>query len=379
VWLADWVINHHLDLNPMTLRHEPLMPTRRSLMKFFGLTALAGVGGTLAFNRAEANAYYRGPVSDHFDGVRFFNAGAEKPRPLTDLLRWQLLSASEAWPAAFTPWPQDTPPVRVGTEQMRISFIGHASFLVQTAGRNILIDPVFSRRASPFSFAGPMRVNEPGIAFDALPRIDTVLITHNHYDHLDTDTLGRLHQRFRPQVVTPLGNDQIIKAAIPDVAATGHDWGDIVAISPDIKIHLEPTLHWSARGLRDRGHALWASFVIQAPAGKLYCVGDTGFGNGDVFRRIAARHPGLAGALLPIGAYEPRWFMAEQHMNPAEAVEALKLCGAARAFGHHWGTFRLTNEAFDRPPTDLAAARGAAAMPANRFEALRPGEFKQIA
>jgi L-ascorbate metabolism protein UlaG (beta-lactamase superfamily) len=342
------------------------MPTRRRLMKLLGLTAVAGAGGTLAFNRPAANAYYSGPVSDHFDGVRFFNAGAEKPRPLTDLLKWQFLSERASWPATVPPVARDTPPPEVGAEAFRIAFIGHASFLVQTAGYNILIDPVFSRRASPYSFAGPTRVNDPGIAFEALPRIDAVLITHNHYDHLDVDTLGRLQQTFRPRFVTPLGNGTIIKAAVPAANVSAHDWGDAVSVSPGIRVHLEPTLHW-------------ASFVIEAPAGKLYCVGDTGFGNGDTFRRVGARHPGLTGALLPIGAYEPRWFMAGQHMNPAEAVEALRLCGAKTAFGHHWGTFQLTNEAIDQPALDLATARSLANISTAQFEALYPGDVRTVA
>jgi L-ascorbate metabolism protein UlaG (beta-lactamase superfamily) len=354
------------------------MTTRRRVLQLLGLTTIAGVGGVLAFKRPAANAYYTGPVSDHFDGVRFFNAGAEKPRPLTDLLKWQFLSERASWPDNIQGLPPDVPPPAAGPDTVRISFIGHASFLVQTAGRSILIDPVFSRRASPYSFVGPSRVNDPGIAFDSLPRIDAVLVTHNHYDHLDIDTLGRLHQRHRPQIVTPLGNDTIIKASIPEAAVTAHDWGAVVPLAPDVRVHLEPSLHWSARGLRDRRHALWASFVIEALAGKLYCVGDSGFGNGDTFRRVAARHPKLDAALLPIGAYEPRWFMSSQHMNPAEAVEALRLSGAKRAFGHHWGTFQLTNEGIDQPPNDLAAARVAAVVPDEQFEALRPGDVRLL-
>jgi L-ascorbate metabolism protein UlaG (beta-lactamase superfamily) len=355
------------------------MPTRRRVMQMLGLTTVAGVGSYIAFNRPAANAYYSGPVSDHFDGVRFFNPGAEKPRPFTDLLRWQFFSDRATWPDAFPAPSVDTPPPAAGHGTIRISFIGHASFLVQAEGHNILIDPVFSRRASPYSFVGPARVNDPGIAFDALPRIDTVLITHNHYDHLDVGTLGRLHQHHRPRIVTPLGNDTIIKSAVPEANVEAHDWDAEVPLTPGIRVHLEPTLHWSARGLRDRRHALWASFVIEAPAGKVYCIGDSGFGNGDSFRRVAKRHPGLAAALLPIGAYEPRWFMASQHMNPAEAVEAFRLSGAKRALGHHWGTFQLTNEAIEQPLNDLTVARIAAGIADDAFEALRPGTVKIVA
>jgi len=143
-------------------------------------------------------------------------------------------------------------------------------------------------------------------------------------------------------------------------------------------VHAEPSQHWSARGVTDRSHALWASFVIEAGVRKLYCVGDTGFGDGAIFARVRRRHPGLTMALLPIGAYEPRWFMRAAHMNPGDAVQALELCGAAEALGHHWGTFRLTNEAVEQPALDLAAALAARGVPPARFKALRPGEVRML-
>jgi L-ascorbate metabolism protein UlaG (beta-lactamase superfamily) len=144
------------------------------------------------------------------------------------------------------------------------------------------------------------------------------------------------------------------------------------------RVHAEPTAHWSARGAGDRMHALWASFVLETGGRKIYCVGDSGFAEGAPFKRVAKRHPGLALALLPIGAYEPRWFMRNSHMNPEEAVEALELSGARRAFGHHWGTFRLTNEGVARPLEALTAALAGRAVPADRFLALRPGEVRVV-
>ncbi len=260
----------------------------------------------------------------------------------------------------------------------RVSFIGHASWLIQTAGVNILIDPHWSDRASPLSFSGPKRVNQPGTAFDDLPPIDAVLVTHNHYDHLDIATLSRLWQRDRPLLITPLGNDTIVRQDIPGYAARAVDWGDSVDIVPKVRVHTVPTEHWSARGLRDRRHALWASFVIETPAGRIYCIGDSGFGDGGTFRHVAERHGEIRLALLPIGAYEPRWFMRAQHMNPADAVEAFTRCGAAEALGHHWGTFQLTTEPYDQPPTDLAAALDAREIERQRFRAVRPGEVHEI-
>ena len=156
---------------------------------------------------------------------------------------------------------------------------------------------MWADRASPLSFIGPKRVNAPGIAFDDLPKIDAVLVTHNHYDHMDTVTIGRLWQRFRPRIVTPLGNDTILKGAVPEIAADAVDWDAAVDLGDGLVVHAEPTQHWSARGTGDRSHALWASFVVQAGAKKIYCVGDSGFGTGATFERVRGRHPGLdAGA-----------------------------------------------------------------------------------
>jgi L-ascorbate metabolism protein UlaG (beta-lactamase superfamily) len=351
------------------------MPTRRRMLQILGAAGALAAGGWAMFGTRRANAYYQGPVSDHFDGVRFFNPDrAAGPRGGLDFLRWQLGDRGASWPASFpSPFAADRPPERVGNDEVRVTHIGHASLLLQTRGRSVLIDPVWSDRASPVSFAGPKRVNAPGVPFDDLPRIDLVLLTHNHYDHMDTATLERLWQRFRPRVITPLGNDTILKSAVSGLAADAVDWHQTVDLGGGMVVHAEPTQHWSARGTTDRSHALWASFVLQTGAKKIYCVGDTGFGTGDTFRRVQERHPGLALALLPIGAYEPRWFMRNSHMNPDEAVQAMELCGAARALGHHWGTFRLTNESVEQPALDLTAAIAERGVAPERFVALRPG------
>lgn len=329
--------------------------------------------------KAAANRYYSGPPSDHFDGTLFFNPDGKPPGRFADLLKWQLSGGRSKWPPASpSPYPQAKPEQRIEGAALRVTMVGHASLLIQTAGLNILTDPVWSGRASPFAFAGPKRVNVPGIGFSDLPPIDLVLVSHNHYDHLDLATLERLKQSHDPRVLTPLGNDAIIGAAVPGMRVSAHDWGDRIEFGNGAVIHIEPTHHWSARAARDRRMALWAGFVIEAPGGKLYFAGDTGFHGGANYRLMAEKHGGFRLAILPIGAYEPRWFMAPQHQNPEEAVQGMRLCNAAHAAGCHWGTFQLTDEPIEEPAQKLAEALAAERMSHERFRAMRPGEVWDV-
>jgi L-ascorbate metabolism protein UlaG (beta-lactamase superfamily) len=326
--------------------------------------------------------YYNGPVSDHFDGERFFDPNGVPPRSRRDLLRWRFGRQSRKKRATWQVWAPspyvDHPPARVEGPAWRISYVGHASFLIQTAGLNLLLDPVWSQRASPFRFIGPKRVNAPGIAFADLPPIDAVLVTHGHYDHLDVATLSRLAAAHRARVITPLGNDTIMRNHDPAIAAEAYDWGDRVNIGSGVAVTLFPTRHWSARSLSDRNMSLWASFVIETPDGRIFFVGDSAYGDGRNFRETRERHGPFKLALLPIGAYEPRWFMQDQHMNPAESVQALLDCGAELALGHHYGTFQLTDEAIDAPTIALAEALKAARISPERFRVLQPGEILQL-
>jgi L-ascorbate metabolism protein UlaG (beta-lactamase superfamily) len=346
---------------------------RRRILTLLGLPAASALGAAAWIGAARArNIYYDGPASDHFDGVRFFSPGQPQDKGLAELLRWQLGGGREPWPETFPSPFRDAPPARV--EGLRVTLVGHATLLIQASGLNILTDPVYGERASPVAFAGPRRVNPPGVAFADLPRIDAVLITHNHYDHLDVPTLARLWKRDRPRVVAPLGNDAVIRDEAPGIRVETRDWGEAVELGSGVAAHLGPSHHWSARGLNDRRMALWGAYVLTTPAGPVYHVGDTGYGDGRIFRAVRERFGAPRLALLPIGAYEPRWFMQPQHMNPEEAVRVMQDCGAAEALGHHWGTFRLTNEAVDAPPRALAGALRRAGIPPERFRALRPGE-----
>jgi len=349
---------------------------RRVLGSLAGAAAFIGVP-SIWISRMKT---YAGPVSDHFDGERFFDPDGVPPKSLADVLRWQFGRDRQrrAWPE-WAPSPHaDIPPARVAGDEARLSFVGHASWLIQTAGLNILIDPVWSARASPVGWAGPKRVNHPGIAFSSLPPIDVALVSHGHYDHLDVATLSRLAAKFSPRTITPLGNDVTMRSTDDAIKTEPFDWHDRVELGNGVAVTLVPTRHWSARGLFDRNQALWASFVLETPAGKIYIVCDSGYGEGNHFRRVRQTHGPLRLAILPIGAYEPRWFMRDQHMDPSDAVKALADCGAEQALAHHHGTFQLTDEAIDAPVEALYAALDEANIPRARFVPLRPGQVVEI-
>ena len=314
--------------------------------------------------------YYQGPVSDHYDGERFFNPeGSVQQRGRRSFInRWSSGERAQ-WPEQVAVAPT-VPPRRVEGQAMRVTWIGHSTVLVQTAGLNILTDPIWSERASPFSFAGPRRVRAPGVRFEDLPPIDLVLVSHNHYDHMDLPTLRRLWARDRPLIVTSLGNDTIIAQAGAESAA--RDWGGRVAVRPGFEVIVERNHHWGSRWFTDRNRALWSAFTVVTPAGRIFFAGDTGWGDGSWVRE-AARHGPFRLALIPIGAYEPRDFMRTHHINPEEAVAIFEALGPARALGIHWGTFQLTFEPIDAPWQRLAALRRARGIADDLFVAVAAG------
>ncbi len=314
----------------------------------------------------------RFPVSDHCDGARFFNPEAgRRSRGLFQVLRWRLQEKRAVWPRQVSDPPFAPPPLRVDAGQVAITFINHASFLIRLPDAVVLTDPIFSERCSPVTWAGPKRARPPGLALADLPRPDLVLLSHNHYDHMDLPSLRDLQRRHAPRFVTMLGNAPILAGL--GIAASELDWWDTVSVA-GLRITATPARHFAARTPFDRNRTLWGGFMIGAAAGQVLFAGDSGAGPHWAAIRARLGPPDVA--LLPIGAYEPRWFMAAVHMNPAEAVQAHLALGSLSSLGMHFGTFQLTEEAIDAPLEALAAAREATGLSQQSFSTLGFGETR---
>ncbi len=283
-----------------------------------------------------------------------------------------LVEPRARWPARLD-LPPERPPALDAAAAV-VTFIGHATFLIQTAAGNILTDPMYSQRAGPFNLMGPRRVRQPAVQFDDLPSVSTVLLSHNHYDHCDLRTLGMLAERFDPIVVTPLGNGPLVRSAGIRRVEELDWWED--APSTAWSITLTPAHHFSARSPWDRNRALWGGFVLAAGGSRIYFAGDTAYAS--FFPEIRRRLGPIDLALLPIGAYEPRWFMQSVHMNPAEAVQAHLDLAAAQSIGMHFGTFQLTTEGIDEPLRALEEARRARDIPSSQFRAPGFGESMRL-
>ena len=344
-----------------------------AVLKFAALTLLAIVVAALLaaviVPRFLDRIYYQGPESDHYDGERFFNpdGDADTAAPPTGGSRagffWNYLTGNDGrppWPASVPVTPSK-PKARVEGGRMVATWVGHATVLVQTNGLNILTDPIWSERASPFGFVGPKRVAAPGVRFEELPKIDVVLLSHNHYDHMDLPTLERLWARDRPLIMTSLGNDAILRGR--GIEAVPLDWGGRRSVRPDVEVVVNRNHHWGSRWFRDRNRALWSSFVVRLPGGNLFFAGDTGMGDGR-WPVEAASHGPIRLALIPIGAFrfQPGQMASGSHIGPVDAVEVHRRLGASTSIPIHWGTFRLSYEKYDTPPRLLAEATRAAGV-----------------
>jgi L-ascorbate metabolism protein UlaG (beta-lactamase superfamily) len=283
-----------------------------------------------------------------------------------------LLEPRTPWPARVDVAPRQ-PPGQDGAVAV-VTFIGHATFLIQTAAGNILTDPMYSQRAGPLNLFGPRRVRQPAVPFDDLPAISTVLLSHNHYDHCDLPTLRKLAQRFDPAVITPLGNGPLVRSCgVRQVEEL--DWWQAAKTSA-LPVTLTPAQHFSARSPFDRNRALWGGFVLAVDGARILFAGDTAYA--PFFHDIRQRLGPIDLALLPIGAYEPRWFMRPVHMNPAEAVQVHLDLEASESVGMHFGTFQLTTEGIDEPLRALDEARRASQIMPSRFRTLAFGESLRL-
>lgn len=305
--------------------------------------------------------------TDHFDGHRFFNPNGANGQPIWMAPR-MLLTRRTRWPASVLIEPKQPPTVQ--GNQVAITYIGHATFLIQAAGTAVLTDPVYADRASPFQFAGPRRARAPGIRFNDLPPISIVTLSHNHYDHCDLRALVQLQRRFKPTFLTPLGNGRLLHSVgLDDVEEL--DWWQATRRS-GFPITLTPAQHFAARWLFDRNRALWGGFLMELAGKRIFFAGDSGYG--PHFSEIGRRFGPIDLALLPIGAYEPRWFMKDIHMNPEEAVQAHLDLAAHASIAMHFGVFQLTPEAIDEPPTRLVRALGLHRIPPSDFRIVAVGE-----
>jgi L-ascorbate metabolism protein UlaG (beta-lactamase superfamily) len=310
-------------------------------------------------------------MTDHFDGRRFFNPTGPPLQSFSSVPR-MLREPRAAWPGSVPVTPR-MPPAVDGAAAV-CTFVGHATFLIQTRAGNILTDPIYAQRAGPFGLVGPRRVRQPAIRFEDLPPIALVLLSHNHYDHCDRSTLRRLADRFNPTVVTPIGNEGLVRACgIRRVEQV--DWWERVEIG-SMSILATRAHHFCARTPFDRNRALWGGFAVSIDGVRIYFAGDTAYA--PFFREVRERVGPIDLALLPIGAYEPRWFMHAVHMNPEEAVRAHVELQPAQSLGMHFGTFQLTSEAIDDPLRALDAARRAAGVSETTFRAPEFGESTRV-
>lgn len=310
----------------------------------------------------------RFPVSDHCDGERFFNPHAVSGRSFVDVLKWMRTRERHAWPTSAPLRPHDSPPSRVAKRQAAITFIGHSTFLIRTASMTFITDPVFTSHAGPLGRLGPRRVRPPALDASALPPIDAVLVSHNHYDHLQPRSL-RLFAG-RATFVAPLGLRSLLPSSFNRTFEELDWWNRARVVAAEITC--VPAQHFSARTPWDRNRTLWCGFVVSVDGITMYFAGDTGYS--PQFAEIGARFPGIDVALLPIGAYEPRWFMQPMHMNPEEAVRAHLDVQARASIGMHFGTFQLTDEGIDEPLRALESARTAAGVAPDAFRVLDFGE-----
>jgi len=330
--------------------------------------------GILSFGISISEKGYTGPTSDHFDGKKFFNLNGNQGNGFWNVLKWSVTRKKGAWKADYKDYASPDKVQDVPGNEAKIHFINHSTFLIQMDGINILTDPVWSLRASPLSWAGPKRLRRPGLHLDSLPTIDLVLLTHNHYDHLDTDAIKAIDERYGPQYIVPLGVDKILgRLGITNVQQL--DWHQQVPFGK-LKITATPAIHFSGRGMLDRNNTLWCGFMING--GKnLYIVGDTAY-DAKLFKDIGSAYPKIDLAIIPIGAYKPKWFMSPIHTDPEEAARIHQDTGSKKSIACHFGTFQLADEGLVDVFTDFDAALKMFSIPVGEFTLPKEGRYNII-
>ena len=314
---------------------------------------------------------YEGQKTDHFNGNTFVNYSGRGSNTFGDLIKWGLTREADEWnhlPETEFEYGQipETP-----DSGFSITFVNHATFLIQTPELAILTDPIWSKRASPFQFMGPQRYHPAGIRYEDVPDIDLVLISHNHYDHLDRETILRIHESHDPIFIVPLGVDLYLKS-LGISKVTSLDWWDQEPLHDSLTVHCVPAQHFSSRGMFDRDKTLWAGYVLELSGQRVYFAGDTGYGN--FFKDIGNRLGPFDVAMIPIGAYKPRWFMSPVHVSPEEAVQVHLDVKARKSIGMHFGTFQLADDGQFEPVEDLKKALKQFKLPDSEFVTLSEGE-----
>jgi L-ascorbate metabolism protein UlaG (beta-lactamase superfamily) len=295
-----------------------------------------------------------------------------KPKSFASVIKWLATEPKPKWPQYVNVDSYDIPPPLV-KDRVRVSYVGHVTFLIQVDGVNILTDPVWSEYASPFTFAGPKRIIAPGVKLADLPKIDVIVLSHNHYDHMDLATLRDIHKRDQPVIYTSLGNDLIIHKAIKDAKIVTMNWGETREYDDNIKLGLEPAQHWSARGLFDKNDALWGTFLIETSLGHICFIGDSGY-NKAMFQNIASKYPNILLSLVPIGAFEPRWFMKDVHMNPEEAVLTHLDLQSKWSIASHFDVFPLAGEEYGQAAMEMATAMAKYGITSDVFKTPKVGQ-----
>ena len=316
---------------------------------------------------------YNGPSSEHFDGKKFRNIWGVEANKGKDLWRWFRTREPGIWKAQMDLPYGPAPAARIDGDSLAVTFVNHSTFLIQTRGLNILTDPVWSKRASPVSFAGPKRMRPPGIRIEDLPDIDIVLLTHNHYDHLDVGTLKRLWDEYEPVVYCPLGVGKYLqRRGIEKVVEM--DWWDESAVDGQLRILCTPAQHFSGRGMFDRDRTLWSGFALLTNSGSIYYAGDTGYGT--FFRDIANRISPIRLSFIPIGAYKPEWFMSPIHTSPEDALRIHRELASPVSIAMHYGTFPLADDSQGEPEREVLTLMREMGVEEDEFLLLEEGRVK---